>query len=79
MRHYLTLMGIIILGTILRFGNLDLKPLGIDEVITAVFSLGKSFEDIPTEVVFPLSLLQDLFTFDPEISCQQIAGTVTVH
>ncbi len=70
-------MGIIILGTILRFGNLDLKPLGIDEVITAVFSLGKSFEDIPTEVVFPLSLLQDLFTFDPEISCQQIARTVT--
>ncbi|MGK7914136.1 MAG: glycosyltransferase family 39 protein [Prochloraceae cyanobacterium] len=75
-RHYLILTGIIILGSILRFGNLDLKPLGIDEVITAVFSLGKSFDDIPTEVVFPVSLLQELLTLDPEISCQQIAGTV---
>ena len=79
LRHYLILTGIIIIGSILRFGNLDLKPLGIDEVITAVFSLGKSFQDIPTEVVFPISFLQELFTLNPEISCQQIAGTVTAQ
>jgi uncharacterized membrane protein len=64
--HYLALAGIIALGAILRFWNLDLKPLWLDEVITALLSLGRSYEDVPLDVVFPLSTLQQLFTLKPE-------------
>ncbi|MBR8826393.1 MAG: glycosyltransferase family 39 protein [Gomphosphaeria aponina SAG 52.96 = DSM 107014] len=61
-RHYLILAGIIILGVALRFGQLDLKPLGIDEIATALFSLGKGYEDVPLNVATSLSSLQEVFT-----------------
>ena len=42
-RHYLTLAAIVLLGALLRFWHLDLKPLWLDEVITALFSLGRNY------------------------------------
>jgi hypothetical protein len=74
--HYLMLAGIIALGAILRFWNLDLKPLWLDEVITALLSLGRPYKDVPLEVVLPLSTLQQLFTLQPNVSCPEIAQAV---
>lgn len=71
--HYLGLAGAIALGTILRFWHLDLKPLWMDEVITAIFSLGKNYHDLPLDVVFPLKRLHEIFTFQSGVSCSQIA------
>ncbi|ADI65669.1 glycosyltransferase family 39 protein [Trichormus azollae] len=71
--HYLGLTGVITLGAILRFWHLDLKPLWLDEIITAIFSLGKSYRDLPLYVVFPLHQLQEIFTFQPGVTCSQIA------
>ncbi|WGV27188.1 glycosyltransferase family 39 protein [Halotia branconii] len=75
-RHYLSLAGAIALGAILRFWHLDLKPLWMDEVITAIFSLGKNYHDLPLNVAFPLERVQELFTFQPGVSCDQIAENV---
>ncbi|MBN3896067.1 MAG: hypothetical protein HWQ41_12600 [Nostoc sp. NOS(2021)] len=77
--HDLGLPGVIILGAILRFWHLDLKPLWMDEVITAIFSLGKNYNDLPLDVVFPLERVQELFTFQPGISCSQIAKNVATQ
>ncbi|MGI8503450.1 MAG: glycosyltransferase family 39 protein [Hassallia sp.] len=74
--HYLILITAIALGAILRFWHLDLKPLWMDEVITAIFSLGKSYNDLPLGVVFPLERVQDIFTFQPKVSCAEIAENI---
>ena len=78
-RHYLTLVGIIILGIILRFWNLDLKPLWLDEVLTAFFSLGHEYHDLLLDVVFPLSNLDQILTFKPGVSCREIAHTLATQ
>jgi uncharacterized membrane protein len=75
-QHYLALIGLIILGAILRFWHLELKPLWLDEVLTALLSLGNRYEDVPLEVVFPASILQHLFTLKSSISCPEIAEAV---
>ncbi len=77
--HWLSLAVAIALGAILRFWHLDLKPLWMDEVITAIFSLGKRYNDVPMEVVFPVERLQEIFTFQPGVSCAQIAHTVATE
>jgi uncharacterized membrane protein len=74
--HYLILIGAIAFGAILRFWHLDLKPLWMDEVITAIFSLGKSYNDLPLGVVFPLERVQEIFTFQPKVSCAEIAENI---
>ncbi|KAB8332146.1 hypothetical protein SD80_021865 [Scytonema tolypothrichoides VB-61278] len=74
--HYLALVGAIALGCILRFWNLDLKPLWMDEVITAIFSLGKSYNDLPMEVVLPLERVSEIFTVQPGMSCSEIAKNI---
>jgi uncharacterized membrane protein len=74
--HYLTLMGAIALGAFLRFSHLGLKPLWMDEVITAIFSLGKSYNDVPLNVVFPVTNLDDFFTYRYGSNCSLIAATV---
>ncbi|MBE9006754.1 glycosyltransferase family 39 protein [Fortiea sp. LEGE XX443] len=74
--HYLGLVGAIALGAVLRFWHLDLKPLWMDEVITSIFSLGKNYHDLPLDVVFPLERVQEIFTFNPGVSCNQIATDV---
>ncbi len=77
--HYLALAVVIVLGAALRFWHLDLKPLWQDEAITALFSLGRSYDDVPQQVVFPLSFLAQLFTLKPEVACSQIAHTVAAQ
>ncbi|MFN6569442.1 glycosyltransferase family 39 protein [Dendronalium sp. ChiSLP03b] len=77
--HYLGLAGAIALGAILRFWHLDLKPLWMDEVITAIFSLGKNYHDLPLNVAFPLEYVPEIFTFQPGVSCNQIAKNVATQ
>jgi uncharacterized membrane protein len=77
--HYLALAGVIALGTALRFWNLDLKALWLDEILTALLSLGHSYKDVPLEVVMPLSMVQNLFTLHSDVSCPQIAHTVATQ
>lgn len=74
--HYWALAGVIVLGAILRFWHLDLKPLWLDEVLTALLSLGRLYVDVPLDVVFPLSTLPELFTLKPDVSCPEIAQAV---
>ncbi|MBW4592946.1 MAG: glycosyltransferase family 39 protein [Brasilonema angustatum HA4187-MV1] len=74
--HYLALVGAIALGAILRFWNLDVKPLWMDEVITAIFSLGKSYNDLPMEVVLPLKRVSEIFTLQSGVSCSEIAKNI---
>ncbi|MEA5573777.1 glycosyltransferase family 39 protein [Calothrix sp. UHCC 0171] len=77
--HYLILSGVIILGAILRLGNLDLKPLWMDEIITSIFSLGKSYQDLPLDQILPLTKITDIFTYQPGISCSQIAENIAAQ
>lgn len=76
--HYLALAGAIVLGAILRFWHLDSKFLWLDEVITAIFSLGRNYHDVPLNVVFPLERLEQIFTFQPA-SCSQIANNLATQ
>ena len=76
--HYLGLAIAIALGAALRFTQLDAKPLWLDEVITALISLGRSY-DVPLERVFPLSELEALFTFNSAKTCPEIAQAVTLQ
>ncbi|MBD0343783.1 MAG: glycosyltransferase family 39 protein [Coleofasciculus sp. Co-bin14] len=77
--HYLVLAGVIALGTILRFWNLDLKPLWLDEVLTALLSLGRRYKDVPLEVGLPVSTLQQLLTLQPNVSNAEIAQAVATQ
>jgi uncharacterized membrane protein len=77
--HYLYLIAVIFLSAFLRFSYLDLKPLWMDEIITAIFSLGKNYNDFPLDEVFPLQNLQEMFGFQPGESCFQIAKTVATQ
>ena len=77
--HYWALAGVMALGVALRFCNLDLKPLWLDEVLTALLSLGHRYKDVPLEVVFPASTLQELFTLQPNRSCSAIAQAVATE
>ncbi|MEA5552638.1 glycosyltransferase family 39 protein [Anabaena cylindrica UHCC 0172] len=69
----------IAIGTILRFWHLDLKPLWLDEIITAIFSLGKNYRDLPLDVLFPLNHIQEVFAFQPGVSCPQIAENLASY
>ncbi|MCJ8283368.1 MAG: glycosyltransferase family 39 protein [Rivularia sp. ALOHA_DT_140] len=77
--HYLGLTFFISLAIFLRFWNLELKPLWMDEVITAIFSLGKNYNSIPLDVVFSLEKLRDVFSYQPGITCPQIAQNLTTE
>lgn len=78
-RHYLALAGTIVAGAVLRFWHLDFKPLWLDEAITALFSLGNSYDSVPLDVLFPLDQLQQIFTLNPQASCSQIASAVAAQ
>ncbi|MDX2232292.1 MAG: glycosyltransferase family 39 protein [Leptolyngbyaceae cyanobacterium bins.349] len=73
------LVFILLVGTLLRFWNLDLKPLWMDEVITALFSFGRTYYDVPLEAALPVSTLKSIFTLNPTASCAQIALTVSTQ
>jgi uncharacterized membrane protein len=76
-KHYLALAGAIALGTLFRLWNLDLKPLWMDEVITAIFSLGKNYHDLPLDILFPLQNVPEIFTYQTGVNCHQIAANLT--
>ncbi|GAB4290014.1 MAG: hypothetical protein Fur0025_24660 [Oscillatoriaceae cyanobacterium] len=75
-KHYLFLAGIIALAAVLRWIGLDAKPLWLDEIMTAVFGLGRSYNDLPLNRVFPLQDLTQIFWLNPAAGCGEIAGLV---
>ena len=58
-----SLLGIILLGFILRCINLGSKPLWLDEIITGLFTFGQGYQVIPKETVFPIEIIPSLFTY----------------
>jgi uncharacterized membrane protein len=79
LRHNLVLAGAIASGAALRFWHLDFKPLWMDEAITALFSLGSTYDSVPLDVVFPLDQLQQIFTLNPHASCSKIASALAAQ
>lgn len=77
--HSFLLLAILLLGLGLRFWHLDSKPLWLDEVLSALFTMGRSYQDIPREQFFPLTALDQLFTLQPRITCPQIAQTIATE
>lgn len=75
-QHYLLLTGIMLLGTAIRFTGLAAKPLWLDEILTTLFSLGHSFNQVPRDQIFSLTDLPSIFTFNPQATCVQIAQTI---
>ncbi|MBW4680719.1 MAG: glycosyltransferase family 39 protein [Microcoleus vaginatus WJT46-NPBG5] len=78
-QHYLALAGVIALGGVLRFAQLDFKSLWLDEVITALFSLGRNYYDIPLDAVFKIEQLKEIFTLNPETTCSQISHNIAIQ
>lgn len=72
----LILISLLLLGAFIRFWNLDLKPLWLDEAITALFSLGRSYQDVPLEVMFPVTDLSRILSYQPSTSCEQISQSL---
>jgi uncharacterized membrane protein len=73
---------ILFLGLALRLWHLDSKPLWLDEVLTALFTMGRSYQDVPLDQFFPLSALDRVFTVQPGLSCPEIThrlATESVH
>lgn len=68
----------LVVGFALRFWNLDLKPLWLDEAITLLFSLGHRYDDIPRETLLPLEDLLAGLAWQPQ-SCHAIAQSVSTQ
>ncbi|AKG21870.1 glycosyltransferase family 39 protein [Calothrix sp. 336/3] len=77
--HYFTLGAILLLAFLLRWHNLDLKPLWLDEIITALFASGQNYENIPRETVLPIQEIPNLFTWQRGVSCPQIAANLAQY
>jgi uncharacterized membrane protein len=73
------LIAVLLLGLLLRFWQLDAKPLWLDEVLTALFTTGHTYRDIPLGVLFPLTDLDKLFAFRSGVGCAQITQTVATE
>ncbi|MGK7927863.1 MAG: glycosyltransferase family 39 protein [Spirulina sp.] len=71
--HYFLLTAILGLGTILRFWQLDRKPLWVDEIITALFGLGRGFATLPLEQVIAIDRVPDIFVLNPQTQCGEIS------
>lgn len=78
-RHFIALATVLLLGLSLRLWHLDAKPLWLDEVLTALFTMGRSYRDVPLDAFFPLTDLDQLFSFQPGLSCAEITSRVTVE
>ncbi|MEO0967177.1 MAG: glycosyltransferase family 39 protein, partial [Cyanobacteria bacterium J06639_18] len=75
--HYLSLTFLVLLAAILRFWHLDLKPLWMDEVITAIFSLGKNYNNLPLDVALSLENWRSFLSLETGRSCSQIAENLS--
>ncbi|HIK29733.1 MAG TPA: glycosyltransferase family 39 protein [Oscillatoriales cyanobacterium M59_W2019_021] len=76
--HFWAVVGAIALGALLRLSQLDSKPLWTDEILTALFSLGRQTGDLPLDVVFSAEALKLPFSLHPA-TCPQIAQTVVTE
>jgi uncharacterized membrane protein len=72
------LIGFMLLGLILRLDHLASKPLWMDEVITAIFSLGRTYFDLPIDQTVSLETIAQVFTLNPT-TCRTIAETVATQ
>lgn len=70
---------ILLVGVLIRFWHLELKPLWMDEVITALFSFGRTYYDVPLEQVLPVSNFEQVFRLNPTATCAQITQTVAIQ
>ncbi|WNZ22625.1 hypothetical protein HJG54_06975 [Leptolyngbya sp. NK1-12] len=77
--HFLILLLLLLLGLGLRLWQLNSKPLWLDEVLTALFTMGRSYQDVPLQQFFPLTALDQLFTVQPGLSCTDIAYRITTE
>jgi uncharacterized membrane protein len=74
---WLMLLLVIALGGLLRGLNLGEKALWLDELLTAIFSLGRGIADIPQAEFISVSAVRSQLSLNPEASCQQIAITLS--
>lgn len=77
--HYLGLALVMLVGIGLRFWNLDFKPLWLDEVITALMSLGRNYRDVPLEKLLPIETVRQIFTLNTAASCSEIAHNLATQ
>jgi len=70
---------ILLVGLLLRFWNLEQKPLWMDEAITALFSFGRNYYDVPVEQTIPVAAFNAIFTLNSTATCAQITQTVMVQ
>lgn len=81
-QHILALAMVLLLGLALRLWHLDAKPLWLDEVLSALFTMGRSYRDVPLDQFFPLTQLEQVFTVQPGVSWGEITqrlATESVH
>ncbi|MBD1912079.1 MULTISPECIES: glycosyltransferase family 39 protein [unclassified Leptolyngbya] len=71
--HYIMLALIMLVGLGLRFWHLADKPLWLDETITAVFAMGRDYQEVPTGEFVGLEAIAQFFTLNPETTCPTIA------
>ncbi|MEL6223729.1 MAG: glycosyltransferase family 39 protein [Cyanobacteria bacterium J06627_8] len=74
---YGALLAVVVVGTGLRFWNLDSKALWLDEVIGAIFSFGRNLNDVPLDQFFDLSALGGLFQLNADATCASILHSVS--
>lgn len=78
-RHYLIAIAIIVVGAVLRFAQLQAKPLWLDEIMTALFSLGRSYNEVPLDRAIPVTKFADIFTLNSGTTCAKIAETLATE
>ncbi|MGK7889690.1 MAG: glycosyltransferase family 39 protein, partial [Leptolyngbyaceae cyanobacterium] len=77
--HYIRLTLILVMAIALRFWHLGTKPLWLDEVIGALFTLGRGLGAVPLTTIFPLTELANIFAYQPGQSCAQITQAVATE
>ena len=75
--YFFYLLIIIIIAIILRCHNLDSKTLWIDEIITALVSLGNSYDNLPLNTLIHPQDVINIFQFQNDSSCAVITNTLT--
>ena len=70
--NILLLLVWLILGFILRFTNLDLKPASSIEIATIGYSLGHGFSTIPLDQIIPIETLLSPLRFDTAIGYSDV-------
>lgn len=68
----------VLLGLVLRFEQLGLKPFWMDEVITGIFSSGQGYGAVPLERVVSVGVFRSLFSFSPS-QCAEIVDRVATQ